>query len=206
MMEEKYKKLLLKYIPPAALEQVYEYLQTHKVHLRISRARASKLGDYRSPHNGSGHKISVNHNLNPYSFLITLIHELAHLRVWQDHKNRVSPHGKEWKMAFKNMMQALLLEKVFPEDVEKALKKYLLNAKASSGSDASLTKVLNKYDHYEGFILEDLQEGSLFCIETGKTFRKGKKLRKRYQCICLENKRSYLVNPVAKVTPVKERP
>ncbi len=199
MMEEKYKKLLLKYIPPAALEQVYEYLRSHKVHLRISRARASKLGDYRSPHKGSGHKISVNHNLNPYAFLITLVHELAHLRVWEDHQNRVSPHGKEWKTAFRNMMQPLLLEKVFPEDVENALKQYLRNAKAASGSDTALTRVLNRYDPQLGNTLEELEEGSLFRIENGKIFRKGKKLRKRFQCVCLDNKRNYLVNPVARV-------
>lgn len=196
--------MLQKYIPQAAVEQVYEWLREYKVHLRISRARATKHGDYRSPLNGKGHKISVNHNLNPYAFLITLVHELAHLIVWENHKNRVSPHGKEWKTIFKNLMQPLLMEEVFPADIEKVLGKYLRNAKASSGSDTELTKVLNLYDQVTGFILEDLEEGSIFRVETGKTFRKGQKLRKRYQCVCLDNNRNYLVNPVARVTPLDQ--
>lgn len=202
-MEEKYKKILLKYMPAAAVDQVYEWLMDYKVSFRISRARATKLGDYRPPFNGRGHKISVNHNLNQYAFLITLVHEMAHLKVWMQYKNKVSPHGKEWKQEFKNMMEPLFVVRIFPKDVETALRKYLRNAKAASGSDTELTKVLNNYDQYEGFMLEDLEEGSLFRIETGKTFRKGKKLRKRYQCVCLDNKRNYLVNPVARVVKIE---
>ncbi|HAD34265.1 MAG TPA: hypothetical protein DCF44_07170 [Chitinophagaceae bacterium] len=44
--------------------------------------------------------MSVNGNLNSYHFLITLLHEIAHMLVWEQFRNRVKPHGLEWKHVF----------------------------------------------------------------------------------------------------------
>ena len=59
--------------------------------------RNSRYGDYTAPRNGQNHLITVNHNLNKYAFLITLVHEVAHLVTYNNHRHRVSPHGGEWK-------------------------------------------------------------------------------------------------------------
>ena len=40
----------------------------------------------------------MNNNLNKYSFLITITHEIAHMMIWEKHQNKVDPHGEEWKM------------------------------------------------------------------------------------------------------------
>ena len=86
---EKHRSILQKYIPVDAVDMVFEMIRQYKVHLKVSRKRSSKLGDYRSPHNGNGHQITVNHDLNPYAFLITLVHEFAHLLTWEKYRNKV---------------------------------------------------------------------------------------------------------------------
>ena len=52
-----------------------------------------------------------------------------------------------------------------------------------------------------GAALESLPEGSTFMLYNGKTFQKGPLVRKRYRCFCVDNKRTYLVNPLATVEP-----
>ena len=70
---------LQNYLPPGTADAVLNYLHQYKVHLTISRHRQSILGDYRHRTRQRNHRISVNGSLNSFSFLITLLHELAHL-------------------------------------------------------------------------------------------------------------------------------
>jgi hypothetical protein len=44
--------------------------------LKITKERSTKLGDYTSPRDGLNHTITINHNLNQYSFFITLFTKL----------------------------------------------------------------------------------------------------------------------------------
>jgi len=196
---EEYKAILLKYLPETAVDQIYTWLKEFHIHLRISKARSSKLGDYRSPHNGKGHQITVNHDLNSYAFLITLVHEIAHMRVWENFRNRVKAHGKEWKETYRELMIPFLDSGIFPDDIEEALRNYLGKSYASSGSDLNLSRVLQRYDDDPGLTLEELEEGSVFSISTGKTFVKGALNRKRYRCIRTDNNRVYLVSALARV-------
>lgn len=200
---EAYKTILSKYLPEAAIEPIYLWLRDFHIHLKISKARSSKLGDYRSPHKGKGHQITVNHNLNPYAFLITLVHEIAHQQVYVKHRNRVRPHGKEWKETYRQLMLPFLEADIFPGDIEKALKGYLSKSFASSGTDLNLSRVLQRYDNEPGITLEELEEGSVFRIENGKTFVKGSLNRKRYRCTRTDNRRVYLVSALARVEPLK---
>ena len=143
---EKYKTILQKYLPENAVDQVYAWLQEYNIHLKVSRKRSTKLGDYRPPQNGKGHQITVNHDLNQYAFLITLVHEIAHLLVWEKHRNKVRAHGKEWKETYRELMIPLLGDEIFPEDIVSALTNYLNKSYASSGSDLNLSRTLQKYD------------------------------------------------------------
>ena len=183
-----------KYIPEKAAQLVLDYLNLHKVHLTISRERKSVLGDYRHATTYDAHRISVNGNLNKYSFLITLIHELAHLLTFTRHKNRVDPHG---------LLKDFLHPEIFPPDLLYYLDQSLHDLPASSCSDEKLMRVLKKYDAYgNGMILvEQISEGRIFDAGKGKLFKKGKKLRKRYQCIELETGRLYLFSPIYEVKP-----
>lgn len=197
-MEE--KNVLNEYLPEVAVEKAFSWIVDKDVHLKISKQRKTKLGDYRPPVYHTNHRISINHNLNKYSFLITFVHEFAHLLVWEKHKGKVDPHGKEWKNEYKSLMQNFLNKAIFPADLEKVLAKSIENSKASSTSDLKLSRVLKKYDDQSDFLtLEDLEEDAVFFIEGGRRFKKGQKQRTRYKCQNIDNKKIYLVHALTAV-------
>lgn len=196
-----------RYIPPAAAPMVLEYLVRYGVHLTISRERRTVLGDYRHATSSRAHRISVNGNLNPYSFLITLIHELAHLLTFTAFGNRVDPHGREWKDTYAFLLKDFLSEEVFPADLLRTLRNSMHDLPASSCADEKLTRALKRYDAPGTGLLmvEQLAEGAVFDAGKGKLFRRGKKLRKRYQCEELATGRIYLFSPVYEVKPAADR-
>jgi SprT protein len=192
-----------KYIPEASAHLILQYLQQYKVHLTITRERKSVLGDYRHATTFKAHRISVNGNLNKFSFLITLIHELAHLVTFQQHRRGVDPHGKEWKRIYSMLLKEFLTPEIFPADLLKSLKNSLHDLPASSCSDENLMRVLRNYDDDNGLVLvEQIGEGHIFDAGKGKMFRKGKKLRKRYQCVEIATGKLYLFSPIYEVKAV----
>ena len=196
-------EILVEYLPKKSVKQVMKWIVQKKVHLKITRGRRSKLGDYRPPVNYSNHRISVNHDLNKYSFLITFVHEMAHLNVWEIHQNKVSPHGIEWKAEYRKLMKVVLKNNIFPNDIHQVLSQSIVNSKASSTSELQLTRVLKKYDANSfGISLEDIPENSIFQTESGVQYRKGKKRRTRYLCINLQNNKQYLFHPLSSVVEV----
>lgn len=200
------QKVLSKYIPEKAVALISEWIYTYDFKLKIKKSRSTKLGDYRSPYKGKNHIISVNNDMNPYAFLITLVHEIAHLCNYEEHKNRVKPHGKEWKNHYKSLMNHFLGKDIFPEDVETALNNYMSNPAASSCSDINLLRVLKKYDaNTTGVILEELPEGSTFSYNKKRHFIKGERIRKRYKCQEVGTNKVYLFNPIAEVEPLSEK-
>lgn len=196
-MEE--KEILKKYLPEGSVNLIFEWIKDKQVHLKISKQRKTKLGDYRPPMQYPNHRISVNHNLNKYSFLITFVHEYAHLLVWENNKNLVNPHGEEWKMEYQRLMYNFLHKGIFPDDIENILSKSIVNSKAASTSDMQLSRILKKYDAPGLTTLEELEENTFFVIEGGRKFKKGPKQRTRYKCQNLDNKRYYFVHAL---TPV----
>src|SRR4029079_9741632 len=141
---------LQKFLPPGTYEAVLQYLQFYKVHLTVARDRKSILGDYRHRTHASNHRISVNGNLNKFAFLITLLHELAHLLTFEKYSNRVSSHGKEWKDIFGQLLARFIENNVFPDDIRHALLQSLHNRAASSCADELLLRTLKKYDVNKG--------------------------------------------------------
>ncbi len=202
-MTDQEKQILAEYLPGSALKPVANLIVRYKIHMTITRSRSTKLGDYRPPISQPYHKISVNHDLNPYAFLVTFIHEVAHLLVYKRYKTKVSaPHGIEWKREYKTLMQQFIDKDIFPDDIKQELLKSIVNSKASSSSEVELTRVLRKYDEnkIEGVIhLEEIPEGANFIIRTGRVFKKGQKRRVRYLCQNLDNKRWYLFHPLTEV-------
>ncbi|MEO6915756.1 MAG: SprT-like domain-containing protein [Chitinophagaceae bacterium] len=189
------------YIPKGAFPLVYEYIKKYLVHLTITKNRKSILGDYRHAHGSKNHRISINGDLNKYSFLVTLVHELAHLVTFIEAGNRVQPHGKEWKKIYALMMKTFLGTGIFPPELDLVLKNSLHNLPASSCADESITRALNKYDEKrQGYIMvEDLMDGALFSMGDNKIFKKGMQLRKRIQCLELKTGKLYLFSPVYEV-------
>lgn len=206
-MKEKYISILKNYIPHQATDIIIDWIYKHKVVLKITKERHSKLGDYKAPFKQEGHKITINGNLNNYAFLITLIHEFAHLFVWDKYRNSVEPHGKEWKTIYKEISQIFIEKKVFPDDVTLALQKYFIKTPSSSSYDRNLVKVLKNYDENQeedtNIYIEQIPLGCIFKIKDGRKFRKESKLRVRYKCLCLDNNKSYLFSPLAAVFPIE---
>jgi SprT protein len=192
------------YLPKGSLEEVLRYLHLHKVELTITRERQTILGDYRHTHNGKNHRISVNGNLNSYAFLITLLHELAHLFTFEQFGNKVSAHGTEWKQEYSKILAQFIVKKIFPPDIEKTLMKTLQNPAASSCADDGLLRVLHRYDiKPEGILLlEALPQGNLFKIKGGRIFRKEEKVRKRYKCVEIKTGKVYLFSPVHEIMTI----
>jgi len=201
-----YKSVLSKYLPEQSVHTIALWVRQHNFDLKITTSRSTKLGDYRSPFKGQRHKITVNHNLNKYAFLITLVHEVAHLTAFEKHSHRIKPHGDEWKQEYKRLMHPFLHESILPNDVQLALTSYLINPAASSCADENLLRTLKKYDKPNEAVahLEDLTFKTIFKISNERYFEKGEKLRKRYKCIELATKRVYLFSPLAEVTPVQK--
>jgi SprT protein len=194
-------KVLERYIPPAAAPLIGRWIDYFKCEFKISRNRNTKFGDYRPPHAGKGHRISVNYDLNPYAFLVTTVHEFAHLHTWNEHKHKARPHGAEWKQNFKKMMQPFFDQQVFPPDVKQAITSYLNNPAASSCSDLNLYRSLRQYDTPKESVLtvERLPVNAVFKLKDGRIFRKGEQLRKRFKCVEVSTQRVYLFSPVAEV-------
>lgn len=196
--------LLDQYLPSGVAPVIARWIDFYQCQFKISRSRTTKLGDYRPPYHGLGHRISVNYNLNPYAFLVTTVHEFAHLLTWNEHKRKAKPHGKEWKSNFKRMMAPFLESAVFPEDIKKAIGTHLENPAASSCADLSLLRVMQRYDDKPaGFVkVEELTANSLFTLKNGRAFRKEGLVRKRYRCVELKTGMTYLFNPLTEVEMV----
>jgi hypothetical protein len=202
-MRENYSKVLLKYISPQAVDIIVDWVITHGIHLRITAERSTKLGDFRpNMHKNSGHRITINHNLNQHAFLITLVHEIAHLINWNIHRDTVKPHGAEWKNIFKEMLLPFLKMDVFPDDLVPTLILYLDNPAASSCSDVNLMRALMKYDEEQKILLEEIPARSIFKLSSGRVFKKGNQRRKYFQCEEIHSGKLYLINPLAEVEPI----
>ena len=195
---------LQNYLPPGTGGAVTSYLHQYKVHLTITRERKSILGDYRHRTHHANHRISVNGNLNRYSFLITLLHELAHLLTYEQYSNRVQAHGREWKNIYAQLLHQFLQHKIFPADIEKELLRALKNPAASSCAEDGLLRVLRKYDAKENYhrLIEELSIHTMFSTSDGRIFKKGEKLRKRFKCKEVKTGKVYLFSPVYEVLEV----
>ena len=200
---------LEQFLPPGAWEQVAPFFRTHSIHLTLTHERKSVLGDYRHPTADTPqHRISVNANLNPYSFLITLLHELAHLFTFVHFGINAQPHGKEWKTQFRHILIPFMGKRFFPADVEKALYAYLHNPAASTCTDSQLYKSLYRYDdHKPGFkLVDDLNENQFFETEDGQLYQKLEKLRTRTRCKHLNTGKVYFFQGIVEVKHVRRQP
>jgi SprT protein len=192
-------KILEKYIPQASVASVFQLITMHNIYLKIVNERLTRHGDYRKMPNGQ-HQITVNSNLNTYRFLITLIHEIAHLIAFKKYGSMVKPHGNEWKHTFQQLMLPYIRPEIFPNQLLPYLAIHFKNPKASSDTDAKLSLALKHYDapNDKNYIFE-IPLGGDFRLYNGKIFKRGKKLVKRYECLEIATGKIYLFNPNAEV-------
>ncbi|MEA1785936.1 SprT-like domain-containing protein [Arenibacter sp. GZD96] len=192
-------EILKKYLPERAVAPCVVLIKENHVHLKIVNQRVTRHGDYRRLQNGL-HQITVNATLNKYRFLITLIHEIAHLVAFEKYGRQILPHGVAWKITFQQLMVPFIRPEIFPSQLLPLLAKHFRNPKASSDTDAILSLALKQFDapSDKSFIFE-LAQGSIFRIYNGRVFKKGAIRVKRYECIEIASGKVYLFQPNAEV-------
>ena len=192
--------VLQKYLPEHAVANCFELIKANHVHLKIVNERQTRHGDYRKDTQGF-HLITVNSSLNKYRFLITLIHEIAHLVAFEKYGRMIKPHGEEWKTTFQRLMVPFIRPEIFPNQLLPLLARHFRNPKASSDTDAKLAIALKVFDEKEtdkNYIFE-IPMGSTFRIPNGKIFKKIALRVKRYECLEVSSGRMYLFQPNAEV-------
>ncbi|GAB4374825.1 MAG: hypothetical protein Kow0075_00780 [Salibacteraceae bacterium] len=196
-----YKRRLSAFIPEKALLPTYRWWQDEPFKLVIAKPRKSKLGDFRVKTGRDCPTISINRDLNPYAFLITLAHEYAHLLDFKSRRSLKNPHGRFWKTHYSKLLRELSDEGVFPDDILPALVKHIEAPSASSCADPHLLRALNLYNtaSSSAVYLEELPEGADFTLENGRVFIKGKRRRTRYRCRELTTGKHYLIHHLAQV-------
>ena len=196
---------LQKYLPERAVDSIFELIRINDVHLKIVNQRQSKHGDYRRIPGGA-HVITINNSLNKYAFLITLVHEIAHLVAFENYGRLIKPHGAEWKHTFRTLMLPFIRPEIFPKGLIGVVANHFKNPKASSDTDPQLSIALRQFDVKSSDVpdmyIYELLEGVNFRIQNGKIFKKGKKRVKRYECMELNTGRMYLFQPNAQVEPI----
>ncbi len=195
--------ILKKYLPERAVVSCLGLIQSSGVHLKIVNERVTRHGDYRRMPDGR-HQITVNASLNKYRFLITLVHEIAHLVAFEKYGRRIKPHGLEWKQTFQHLMLPFIRPEIFPSKLLPLLAKHFRNPKASSSTDAQLSVALKSFDteHSDKSYVFELPLGSVFRLYNGKLYKKGNRRVKRYECVEMTTGKMYLFQPNAEVEPI----
>ncbi|MBT4399932.1 MAG: hypothetical protein HOD37_10660 [Bacteroidetes bacterium] len=218
-------EILLRHCPPESAELLQKWLANKKIQIRISRSRMTKLGDFRPPHNSYSARISVNHDLHPMEFLITLAHEIAHYDVFaasgfriRTRRSSIKPHGVEWKEVFRGYIREVIIfgnkyiqskdeereDSVWNYKVLKALQMcYLERERIASTPCPELKKILENGENDKLLRVQDLDEGTVFTIRNGRSFIMGKKLRTRYRCKEVRTQKTYTLHPLAEVIKKK---
>lgn len=190
------------FVPHTFAEYCASLLVEHSVLLRITSNRKTKSGDHRPPQRGHAqHRVSVNGDLGPYSFLLVYIHEMAHVITWKQYGFNIKPHGKEWRQNFKLLAQPILMSQEIPPPLNIALQRFFVKTPATFLADPNLTSVLERIENPENhtLLLQELKPGTQFLLENGKAFRVVKKLRTWFLCTETATGRNYRVSGSARV-------
>ena len=196
------------FLPPRSFEAVLPFFRKYAIRLTITRERKTRLGDYRAPATGEkSHHISVNGNLNPYAFLVTLLHEIAHLQVYEKHRHRVKSHGPEWKGAFGTLLVQFADLGLFPAALEAVVRKSALSPASATFRDVALSQALRRYDVGKSQLLAaDLPVGAFFKADDAVAYEVLERRRTRLRCRRLKDGREYLVPFAAEVEIIQPPP
>jgi len=197
MNEKDYSENLKIYLPPQTADIIAKWMVNLALRITLWKNRKTKLGDFRSPRKpGEKAAISVNVSLNPYAFLITIVHEIAHAHIYKIYGRKVKPHGIEWKDEYRKRMLVFLNNRIFPDDLEREIAHHLKNPKASASADLNLEKLLRNYNvsKIKPTFIDDLKVGDVFIVQGGRQFIKGEKIRTRHKCVERGTNRVYLIS------------
>jgi hypothetical protein len=200
MDSKKIAAILVQHVPAGAVAYCTSLWQELPFDFKLRKSRVSKVGDF-TCRSGQAPQITVNGDLHPFLFLMTYVHEVAHLRVHKRLGYRAAAHGDEWKSTFIELMAPMLSAQIFPEPLLGGIKDHMTAPKASSFSDSALTQLFRSVDDRERstVLLSHIPEGSVFHLH-GRWFKKGKLRRTRVLCHEVKTRRQYLVPADAAVS------
>lgn len=188
--------LLEKYLPDNTLPFLKTWFGAHAIHIKITKGRNSKLGDYRKMPDKS-HQITINSTLQPQLFFFVLTHELAHLLAFENFGHRISPHGAEWKNTFRIMLLESI--SVFSDDLQPVILKFSKSPKANFMASPDLVRYfhIENYEDESSYI-EDLMVGERFVYKK-QTYIIEELRKKNYLCLNLDTQKKYMFKPLARV-------
>jgi SprT protein len=193
------------HFPENAYAAVTELFRGQAVEIKIVKCRTTKFADFNPPDKQNKYPlITINNNLNPFLFLITLLHEFAHFLVWKDGHLYAKPHGKMWKDHFRRLMNTMIEKNIFPCPLVPYIAEHIEDPRATSCTDTRLYRKLSSFDKdTAGVFIEDIPDGSFFQTPDGSVYRRENKVRKRILCSSIHQKKKYLFSPIYKVFPLK---
>lgn len=193
--------VLEKYLPTNSIDYCVDLSNKYDFDLNVSFNRKSKFGHYKYWPPTKSHIISINKGLSKPLFLITFIHELAHLYVMMKFGRKVKPHGQEWKRAFRNLLVPLLNPSVFEPKLLSALANHLKNPKASLSADPTLWEMLFPETSTNSLSVKDVENGNSFIFKN-RVFKKVKTRRTRALCFESKSGNNYLIPLLAKIEKI----
>ena len=189
-------QVLEQYLPDATLPFLKKWFANHSIHIRITKNRDSKLGDYRKLPDNS-HQITINSTLDKQLFFFVLTHELAHLLAFENYGHRISAHGPEWKETFREMLLESL--GIYTDDLQLILKKFSKSPKANFMASPDLVRYFHiETEDDETSFVETLVDGQIFEYKSNR-YQLLEKKKKLYLCIELNTNKKYLFRPLARV-------
>ncbi len=190
---------LEKYLPENALPFLRKWFGEYYIHIKITRGRNSKLGDYRKMPDKS-HQITINSTLQPQLFFFVLTHELAHLIAFEQFGRKIFPHGAEWKHTFREMLLESI--SIYAEDLKPMILKFSRSPKANFMASPELVKYFHIEDfHDESSYIEDLNIGDRFLYRK-HTYIIQEKRKINYLCKNLDSGKIYIFKPLARVEKI----
>lgn len=203
---DRFHDIMSHYVPSPAVDDIVRFISDYSIHLKITRERQSKFGDYRLPSpKHPDHCISVNGCLEPCAFLLVMLHELAHMLTFIDHGRRVKPHGAEWQGYYSRLIMQFVAKGCFPSEVSSLLRTYAstlpLSKKLEREIDRNLkiqpSALVNSDDYVT---LDSLAAGSRFRIKgQDRVFESIERMRTRWKCRDVITGRLYTVSASAPV-------
>lgn len=192
--------VLEQFLPENALSYLKIWFGSYPCHLKITKNRNSKLGDYRKLPDKS-HQITINGTLEPQLFFFVLTHELAHLIAFEKYGIRISPHGAEWKQTFREMLLESLT--VYADDLRPIIQKFSKSPKANFMASPDLVKYFHRPEEDdEQTFIENLKKGELFEYKK-EIFVIEETTKKRYLCKNIKSSRKYYFRNLAQVKKLK---
>ena len=197
-------KAITPHMPDGWQVAVQAMLAANPILVQVVRHRKTKHGDHLVTGAREFSIITVNASGNPWQFVLTLLHEIAHAEVAHQTRHRVAPHGKEWKLAFRELLEAH--HHLFPPGLANPVMDYARNPLYSADSHGALAAALRRHDTLDlRPTVQELALGQWFSLDDKTVLVKQRLLRKWFRCTTTDG-RALRVSPMARVHAIYGTP